>query len=150
MTLQIVPFRPEHLAEIEPRAHDVRLTQDLPDILERIPAYAAAGPAVTAFLNGTALCCGGVAMYWNGVGKGWLYTSTEVDRHRIAFHRGARGWIEQVVRAWGLRRLEVDVPVWNQMSCRWIERLGFQHESDMPLYGPDGSTWIRYVLKEAV
>lgn len=146
--IEIVPFRMDHLGGIEPREHDQRLIRSLPDMLERIPVYAASGPAVTAFSNGTALCSGGVAMFWPGVGKGWLYTSRAVDSHRLGFHRAARGWIERIVRSWGIRRLEVDVPEWNAMSCRWIERLGFRNEGAMRLYGPDGSTWIRYALLE--
>lgn len=139
-------FEASDLAYILPRPHDVRLAAALPDILERVKEQAKLGPAMTGLYDGVPVFCGGIVVLWPGVGEGWLYVSEQVAGHRLSFHRAVREWIGRLCADWKLHRLQVAIPDWNGMSCRWIKRLGFAEEGPMRGYGPDGSTFIRYAM----
>ena len=51
-----------------------------------------------------------------------------------------------IVREHQLVRVEADVLADFPRARRWVEWMGFQEESVMPLRGPGGSTMIRYVI----
>lgn len=83
--------------------------------------------------------CGGVVPYWTGVAEAWtllaptyeggdLMTAVRVIRARLA----------------GLpyRRIQADVKA---EHMQWPRVLGFELESRMEKYGPDGADYYRYV-----
>lgn len=65
----------------------------------------------------------------------WVLTTTAVDRHPLAFHRGARAWLRAM-------RAHADV-LWNHVdaryaaSLRWLDALGFV-TFDSARLGPAG------------
>lgn len=142
--LEIREFQPLDILSLHWREPDKSITESLDNPLEIARQYAKAGPAWTAFWDGTPAFCAGVILLWRGLGEGWVLSSDLVAQHPFAFHRAIRKHLEEVIREHKLRRVQVAIPETHTTSCRWILRLGFLYESSMPKYGPMGDTYHRF------
>jgi hypothetical protein len=98
------------------------------------------GPAVTAFDGDRILICGGIAKYSANSGICWALLSADSGKHLLWLHRSVERFIS--INPW--RRLEATVEKGFGAGCRWVELLGFQLEGEMPCYGDDRETHLRY------
>jgi hypothetical protein len=112
-------------------------------------AYEAGGPAFTAegFHDSRRVALGsaGFFIHWPGRANGWAILSPTMLRDRrllVWFTRETTRRIPLLMVGHGVRRLEADVL---PAGIAWAKRLGFELEVDMPLYGPDGETFFRFV-----
>ena len=141
--LRVEPFRPYHIELI--RAQGVQGAQ-LREV-SLVPAACAnllgpAGPALSAFAGERVLLCGGIVIDTTGkVGSLWAVLSMQAPRHMLALHRGVVRFLD--IHRY-LRRLETTVAKGFAPGCRWVEKLGFRFEGEMPGYGVDGETHLRY------
>jgi hypothetical protein len=103
-----------------------------------------AGPASSAFDKDELIGCGGVGMYWAGVGEAWLVLSSRISDFPVSLHRIVCTELSRIVSEHHLHRVQTVVPYDHKRAKRWIERLGFEFEGVMPKYGPDGSWFVRY------
>jgi hypothetical protein len=84
---------------------------------------------------------GGVLPYWPGVGEAWFSLGPGCEpRHYLRGIRVLRHILDTYQQEY--RRIQADVL---PHLGRWVKLLGFEFESSMPFYGPDGSTYRRYV-----
>lgn len=146
MSLGIVPFRPEHIAQISGREFDRKLADELKGDEWFDDSVRMNGPAFTAYRDDKVIACGGIVMFWAGCGEAWLYTSEEIEENKIWFSRAIKRWLWMLIKNMNLRRVQVSINTEYARSQRWAEWLGFVKESEMPLYGPCGETFIRYVI----
>lgn len=137
-------FRPDDLARLDARAEDRREMELLGDAATRAEAYAAAGPAFTATLDGEILFCAGAVELWPGVAEAWAVTAAAVDRRPVALHRAVLGLLSEHQPRWRCRRLQASVRRDHARAARWLHRLGFVYEGRMAGYGADGSDHLRF------
>ena len=117
--MELVPFRPEHLAGIEPPA----MTPEQLACFRR--RYRPRGPAWTGIEAGRVLGCGGIIVN-DGVGTGWVVLSRPVNA--VAVHRAVLRALRDASRTGDLQRIEAATLTAWPAGCRWLERLGFRLE----------------------
>lgn len=104
-----------------------------------------AGPSFSAFdAIGRLVGCGGIGIYWRGVGEAWLILSSLIQDHSLSLHRLCTSWLSSIIETERLHRVQAVVPVGNGRARKWIMRLGFQYEGLMPEYGPDRAYFERF------
>ena len=113
--MELVPFRPEHLAEIEPPA----VTPEQLALYCR--HYRACGPAWTGIAAGRVVGCGGIVPDKDGCGLAWAILSHPV--RAAAVHRTVLRLLNS--RAIPPRLAAAARADWPG-ACRWLERLGFR------------------------
>lgn len=145
MTCLIKPFKPEHLDEIECRWQD---DWNLKSVAtkEYMAGYGFCGPSMTLFADEKILVCAGIVLLWDGVGSAWTLTSIYVDQYPVFFCKQIRLWMFRTMKDCKLWRIEANVHVDNEISLKWIERLGFEREGLMKMYGPNKGDYYRFAL----
>jgi hypothetical protein len=113
----LIPFRPEHLDAIRPRA----LSPAQLEFFRR--SYRPRGPAWTGVAAGRVIGCGGVVVTGD-MGTAWAILSHPVPT--AAAHRSALRALDEACAMQGLRRIEAAALADWPGACRWLERLGFQ------------------------
>lgn len=98
------------------------------------------GIALTAFDGRRVVLCGGIIPARPNVGVLWALLAADAGRHMVWLHRATRRVLE--LQAW--QRIEADVEAGFPAGCRWLELLGFQYEGEMPKYGLNGETHLRF------
>ncbi len=142
--VEIVPFKRGHIAPLDVSRNDAgafRKVAGRNDYLDRLEASTA---AFSGFCNGEYLGSAGLCVLWPGVAEGWMILSPAVDRHRKSFHSCVSRKFLTLVKELGLHRVQATVLRGDYRAAEWIRRLGFEYEGDMPGYGPDMSTYMRY------
>lgn len=139
--MEVIPFRPYHI--------DLLLAQGVQGAQLRqvsiVPASYASlarlpGPALTGRVGDQILMCGGMIPMGPTVGVLWALLSEAAASHMLTLHRGVRRFLEINPP----RRLEATVEKGFPQGCRWLELLGFKPEGEMPGYGLNGETHLRY------
>lgn len=89
--------------------------------------------------DGLLIAAGGLQVLWRGRAEAWSFFAEDVDRWDLLYlTREIRRRMEAVRERLGLRRLEATTVFGWSPGERWLERLGFQPEARLALYGPDG------------
>ena len=108
-----------------------------------------AGPAYTATVDGEVAGCAGVALAGPGYGAwgtAWALLGPLAQAHPRFVVMAVAVGLARIIRDHHLVRVEADVLADFPQARRWVEWMGFQEESQMPLRGPEGTTMIRYVI----
>lgn len=139
--IEIVPYRAEHLAAIEP-TEDAAYYKALTS-----PAIARTleGPfAKTALLDGRPIACAGLANRWYESWIAWAYLSKDTGRHMPAITQAIRRRMPELPKG----RIEAATPIDYAAGRRWLELLGFICETPegMRHYTPDGRSFALYSL----
>ena len=138
--MNVIPFRPEHVGSMRVQERQLAVISHCP--LQYLEKLAAAGPSVTAELDGRIIACAGVAVRWSGYGTLWAFVAQDSGPHFVRLDRCVRRLIESA----NLRRIDATTEVDFSEGRRWLELLGFEVEGDvMRKYGPDGEDHISYV-----
>ena len=137
----VEPFKPYHiqlLAAQGVQASQLRQVSHVPASyasLARVP-----GPALTARDGERIVLCGGVVPMGPTMGVLWAVLSEAAGAYMVRLHRGT----ERFLAINPPRRLEATVEKGFPQGCRWLELLGFTYEGEMPAYGLDGETHLRF------
>lgn len=108
--------------------------------------YLLRGPAYTIIKNGQVVWCGGLVMLWPGMAEAWGVPSMSLQDCPLGFHRLVVTVLRELIETMKLRRVQCTIASVFGISQRWVQALGFQHEGDMAMYGPDGADHKRYAL----
>jgi len=140
MTSHIVPYRPGHYREI------TRKLSPFVGIASADAAvlYSKSGAAYTGLVGGEIAGCAGVLVPWPGVGEAWAILTDVGRAHPLFVHRVVKRTLYEIVAHEKLRRVQADVVAAFDAGRRWVERLGFEFESFMQRYGPNGEDFTRY------
>jgi hypothetical protein len=141
--LRVIPFQTEHLAKITGKKE---ILADLDHVMSQGLAaeYLTRGPAYTIVYANQIVWCGGVVILWPGVAEAWAVPSMSLADCPVAFHRDVKIVLGQLIETMQLRRVQCTVHNLFRSSRKWLEKLGFHFEGEMPKYGPDGSDHYRY------
>lgn len=131
--MELVPFRPAHLARLRLQRAQVHLGVLLDD-----PGYgmalAEAGPAFTGVHRGAVVGCAGLSELSPGRAYAWALLS---DCRAVPFRAVHRAVVD-VLNASPVRRIETAVDSGFAAGERWARLLGFGWEGRMRAYLPDG------------
>src|ERR1700722_10432109 len=122
--MNIIPFRPEHLTQINVQAQQRRTISYLTTEYVQILAQ---GPAVTAVAEDRIIGCAGVVVQFMGMGTFWGGIAQDAGPHMLLMHRAARRLLEMPQ----LRRFEATSECDFPEGCRWLALLGFECEGRM-------------------
>jgi hypothetical protein len=145
-TMQVVPFAPGHLSDINLRCHDT-------------PAFELYSRGMTERFNageikhgwsgmvGTdVVACGGVFTLWPGVGEAWIVGSDMVTEYALSFHRAVKTHLWALCKSGEYHRIQCIVRDSFKGSHPWVKRLGFQWEGKLRAYSPEGHDCHMYSI----
>jgi len=118
----VEPYREEHGKRL------VTGYDHFVDWSQVVPGMAFTGLAKTRGLNPEILGVAGLSPLWNGVAQAWVVVGLGVKKHRFFL----------------LRRIQATVPCFSDGNLSWIESLGFELESKLKGFGPDGKDHFMY------
>jgi hypothetical protein len=137
MTIEFVPFQPEHLAQIKLPARQAEYYDRLIQ-----PGYAeslATGPAWTALARGRVIGCAGFLEQWSGRAIAWAMAGDIPTDSGPSILEKLKSVISEQTG-----RIEFTAPTNNGAACGVAHALGFVEEGLMRSYGPDGSDHILF------
>jgi hypothetical protein len=102
------------------------------------------GPCFTAFAGRDVIAVAGICKFWEGRAQVWSMLSPLMPQYKKTIHKA----VKKVIDGYRVARLECVVDPRYPAAVRWAMRLGFDHESNMLNYGPDGSTHLMMVRIE--
>jgi hypothetical protein len=139
----LVPFTAEHYLAIPPRKEEAAVADYKPLLVDRLLRSTV---ALTLMDDQTPIVCGGLWLFWPGMGEIWFHGSDASTQHAVAVFRNSRRLVQSWIKEYSIYRLQLTIDESFQASYRFAEALGFTLESRMPRYGPNQETFLRYVL----
>jgi len=138
----IVPYRPEHLLEIELRDYEAQNYKGhIEEYLEYVDMNVVEGLTWTAIGHGRVIGIFGFRPMWRAVGETWLLPGHGIERHAISVVRVARQIMANVMHDFSLKRLQIAVSTQNDTAYRYAKSLYFEEEAIMKNYGPEGADY---------
>lgn len=134
MTFEVRDFRPDDYTRIERRRFDLITFQAVSDPGAAARLLATRGPAFTGLVDGEVIACGGILIFWAGVGEAWVVTSDLVDRYKLFFARTVTAKLGQIIREHRLERVQAAIDAEHHASIKWVEKMGFTNEGLMRKY----------------
>ena len=107
------------------------------------------GPAYTGTVNGEIIGCGGVCMYWEGVGEAWASLSPRVTAMRKSVYLCLRECLRIIWTTFAMRRIQAIARCDFEAAQRLLEHLGFVQEATLRRYAPDGVDCFLYAKLES-
>jgi hypothetical protein len=89
----------------------------------------------------------GCVRTWAGQWQVWMFATDEFRKAARRATENAQNVIIAGMRQMGLRRAECHSIGSHEIAHRWLERLGFEREAEVPAYGKRGESFYRYVLR---
>ena len=142
-TITIETFKLEHIQQMKLREHDA-VSIEYVKTLEDAAAIFLRGPAWTVRINGEIGGAGGFVSPWPGLAEGWILTTPLILRFPKVAYTLARRFLEMARKDMGFARIEATAPIAYTVAHRWLESLGFEKESIMYSYGPNGEDFVKY------
>ena len=102
--------------------------------------------ALTLTKDGEVLASMGAIILWEHVAEGWAILSQAGIMSPVAVTRFARQFIYEGMISLNLHRLQSVCDDRFPAHARWAQAIGFGIEGEMPLYTPDGATFIRLAI----
>lgn len=137
--MEIVPFKAEHIFALRLQAqqahHHGVLNHEYAHALE------ACGGSYTAIVNGRPVACAGIVEQWAHRGLAWALIGEDAGRHFVAITKAVRRMLDIA----HFHRIEMQVNCEFPQAIRWAQMLGFEVESKMRLFTPDGRDAFMYV-----
>ncbi|WP_420348618.1 GNAT family N-acetyltransferase [Pelagibius sp.] len=136
--LEIILFKPSHLADIDP-----------PDLLREpmrrfAMAYCDRGPALTFVEDGRVLGCFGLILDGRQA-RVWGFLSSLLRGRPATLHRMVKGALPKLKRHYGLDMILAEAHPDHAPSWRWLERLGFRFNGVAQRCPIAGERHLRYL-----
>ena len=131
--VEIVAFRPEHLAALRIQAVQASAQASL-TLAHGQEIAAAGGYARTALVDGVPVACAGMIEMWKGRAYAWAYLAEGWEKHLKVVHRA----VLQALKSCRWRRVEMAVDSRYPQGKRWALHLGFDYEGTARAYTSDG------------
>lgn len=136
--MDIVPFEAGHI-------FDLRLQRAQELFYSKFsPGYATAletAGGYTALVDGRPIVCAGLVEQWEGRALAWALMAQDAGPHFVRITRAVRRALDMA--QW--RRVEAHVDAEFHEGIRWAKMLGFEAESVMRAFTPEGRDAFMYV-----
>jgi RimJ/RimL family protein N-acetyltransferase len=143
--IELVPFKPEHMANIKKEDIDAKILVFINDLDQRAEYYAQAGPCFTMLLDGAVMAIGGVIQFWQGSGEAWMMVSPEGRRKGLSLYKHMSLFLDTCFNKYGFHRIQACIVNEHKEAHKCAFRLGFIPEGMMIHYGPNKENYVRYV-----
>jgi len=82
------------------------------------------------------------------MGFAWAILSPLARRrpHVLHVQKAIEDGLADFIMVYDLKRIEAQVEDGFYAGQRWVQRIGFKFENDIPCYGPMGQDFKRYVI----
>lgn len=103
------------------------------------------GPGYTILVDGEAVACAGIRVFWQGVGEAWSILSKDKSSQHLKLileEFGKR--LEFVISEMKFRWIEVSLNKNNEKGIRFAQHFGFERKCEKTGYLPDGSDAFLY------
>lgn len=139
--MHIVPFKAEHVHGINLQVAQALLEDTLsPTHAKMLETHSEV--AYSAIDGDTVIASAGIVEQWKGRGLCWALLAGDIGASRfVRVSRAVRRAVD--VAQW--RRLEMQVDAEHVAAMRWAELLGFEVESKLRSFLPDGRDAFMYV-----
>ena len=146
--IEILPFRPQDGQQVT-LAPWMREHQRSQLFKRTLWSNFDEGPAYTGWYRDRIIACGGVRLFWPGVGEAWgIFCEQAYDfRRELLFY--TKLYLDRITIDHDLRRLHATADVEWEVAWGFLEHLGFKLEAVMRKYGPNGHDYYLYAkIKE--
>tara|TARA_Y100000296_G_scaffold61607_1_gene71467 strand:+ start:3744 stop:4205 length:462 start_codon:yes stop_codon:yes gene_type:complete len=137
-------YEPWHLDALHLRWREEETFKLVDKDLDKLIKANQKGCAFTGFTEDSIIGSAGILPLWEGVGHAWVVFGADYRKHRIWIHRQVRNMFFKIAVGMKFRRVQANVQADFHEALRWIEALGFECESTLRQYGPDGKDHYMY------
>ena len=144
--VKLVPFKAEHAKAFDDNEGElVYLGATIADYME---FNESGGPGYTGIHHGKVIGCGGVRLFWKGVGEAWgIYPGCFFQNIREVFYY-TKTMLGTIIEENDLRRVQATARVDLGCAQNWLRHLGFKREGRMNNYCPSGNdTYLYSILR---
>jgi len=146
LTHQLVPYRKSHLISMELGDYEKNhYESNFEDYISYVDAGLYEEFTYTIVARGKPICIFGLRPYWKGVGEVWLLPGKDIHKHPIAVVKECRGFLDEMMYEYDLKRLQIAVSVANDTAYKFAKALYFKYESLMERFGPEGEDYYMMV-----
>jgi len=144
--LEIIKFQPEHMIELYKSGFVEGGLGTIDQEICWANARAAGGPAYTGKYEGKVIGCGGVSLYWPGVGQAWaVYPNWVTKFKREAFAYTKKG-LDIILTDHEIWRVEAYCRADYAKYGRFLEHLGFRRICEISKFCPDKKNAYLYEI----
>lgn len=137
--MEIIPFKAEHLQAMRLQPAQAEISAWCAGAYPR--ALEASGGGWTAMADGEPVACAGIVEQWQGRGLAWAVLAEHSGRHFVRITRAVRRALDLA----HYRRIEAQVDAEFVAAIRWATMLGFEVESKMTQFTPEGRDAFMFV-----
>jgi hypothetical protein len=142
--VELVPFKTYHVNAFDDNEGElVYLGDGLEDSLQ---LNANEGPGYTGLYKDSVIGCGGVRLFWKGVGEAWgIYPGSFHRNIREVFYY-TKTMLGVIIEKNDLRRVQATARADLPCTQNWLRHLGFKIEGRMNNYCPSGHDTFLYSI----
>lgn len=109
---------------------------------EQHVSYLLAQDSYSGFVDGQLVACGGLVSIWPGLAEAWIAVTPLAQHYPTFILRTSKLYLEDRIKRQGLRRIEARVREGFITAERFTYWSGFQFNTYLPKYGPNGETFM--------
>lgn len=99
----------------------------------------------TGRINGEIVAFTGITTIHPHLAEVWSYLHPDALKHRFWLHKQTCTYLRRTVKERNFWRVQVLTYAGHEAAERWVKKLGFTCEAEMPYFGPNGETMTRFV-----
>jgi hypothetical protein len=143
-SVTLIDFDPSHVQAMEDIEGELQYLGD--DLIDNLTRTEEAGPGYTGVFQDKVIGCGGVRLFWDGVGEAWgIYPPNFYDNIREVFYY-TKTMMNRIIDENSLKRVQATARVDYPGAQNWLRHLGFSIECKMKNYCPSGQDTFLYSL----
>jgi len=140
MSIEIRDAKPEDL--------DYCRKNGIDEDMKVYPNWDLTGWTKTMLIDGEIVGIGGIVIYWQGMGEGWICVSKNIEKHPVKSVLRLKNLLMEVLKELDLRRLQVAVRFDFAQAIKLVQALGFEKECLMKKYLPGGkNAWLYSIVR---
>lgn len=137
-----LPFVIDHFDQMDVNQPELFAVAKGQELRSMIAGQAELGTAMTTFIHGRPMAITGIVQFWNGVGELWSIFDDELRLKPATMLRTGKSYCDIAMRYLLLHRLQITVRTDDNRAINYAKHLGFDTESILRKYGPDGIDYL--------
>ena len=139
--VELIPFLPEHFDMFDDIEGELVFLGSSYNLVSDSD-----GPGFTGIYKGTIIGCGGVRLFWEGVGEAWGFYPQLFFTHTREVYHYTKMMLNRIIKEYNLHRVQATARVDYPCAQNWLRHLGFALEGKMKSYCPSGKDTFLYAI----